>query len=130
MSTDDAVQAVKNIVGPHLSDAELAQSLGIERSTISRWRSRGLPKAVSSLLPFVTRERVRLFMGVAEEPGIYGTDPPRTVRHRRLAEFLSAVDKHWEALGTEYARNVWLDRLYRDYPELKAQSGLAGTAAS
>ena len=48
--------------------------------------------------------------------------PFSRVRSRILAELMSALAKHWESLGTDYARDVWIDRLYRDYPELRAQS--------
>ena len=55
--TVDAIQPIRELVGPGLSDAELARRLGVGRSTLSQWKSRGLPQAVECLLPYVNSTR-------------------------------------------------------------------------
>ena len=46
-----------------------------------------------------------------------------TVRDRRLAELLAAIQRHWERLGTRYARDTWIDDVYRWLPALSALRG-------
>ena len=43
------------------------------------------------------------------------------VRDRRLAELLSAVVRHWEALESRYARDTWIADVYRWCPVLSVK---------
>ena len=53
MSRPDPIESLRDLVGAR-SDGELAKRIGVERSSISHWRSRGVPKALAGVLPFVT----------------------------------------------------------------------------
>ena len=47
--------------------------------------------------------------------------PPVPVRYRALAELLSAISEHYEALGEEYARRDFLNNVYATSSELRAR---------
>lgn len=41
------------------------------------------------------------------------------VEAEALPRLLAAISRHWDALGTNYARNIFLENLYRQFPELQ-----------
>ena len=57
-----------------------------------------------------------------------GLDP---VSDRRLAEILSAICAHWEALQSDYARQAFLEQLWAaGGPSLRAQGSRASSRGS
>ena len=99
-------------MGRDLSDSELAAELGVARSTISHWRSRGLPQAVTCLLPYLNPAPGPQAVSASAPALAPAPETPARVRHRALAELLAAVVEHYEALESEYARAAFVADVY------------------
>ena len=102
MSTpSDPIDPLRQLVGPGLSDTELAEKLGIGKSTISQWRSRGLPHALECLLPFVNAS--------SWLDRVLGGDD-------RLASLVEWLTASWEEAG-EFERGELQSRFLTAFPE-------------
>ena len=104
MSTpQDPIDLLKALVGPELSDSELANRLGVGRSTISQWRSRGLPRALECLLPFVNSSS---WLGrMLADDG-------------RLTSLVSWLVARWDG-ATEFERGELHGRFLAAFPEAR-----------
>ena len=126
MPDDDPLLPIRALVGMELSDRKLAKKLKVTPSTISHWRSRGLPKAVTCLLPYVTtREGPR----AAPEKGVHREDtlsgrsdhPTPPVTDPRIAEALAALADEYEALDAR-GRESLLVRFWALNPDLRERA--------
>ena len=119
----DPIQPIRDLVGGNLSDVELAQKLQITPSTLSHWRSRGIPKALACVLPFVNSPRSASTSGyvaeVREDAATYRTNPAHApVSDRRLASLIAWIVETWEA-ATEFERGGWYARFVAAFPEAR-----------
>ena len=114
--------------GPDLADPDRRQELDREveqvASELVALHRRGEPRALdaSDLKP-VAPPRPAPPSPPSPVEGV------NTARDRRLAELLAALVRHWEALGTRYARNTWIADVYRWCPPLRAQRRRQGRSA-
>lgn len=110
------------LVGPDLSDRELAAELGVARSTISHWRSRGLPQAVTCLLPYLNPMRPGPRpISAADAPSAPADVAGVPVEDRRLAEMLAVLADEFEALN-ERGQESLCTRFWHAHPDLRERA--------
>ena len=111
----DPLRPIRMLVGRDLSDSEIAAELGVARSTISHWRSRGLPQAVTCLLPYLNPRTVPDAPPEADVPALDRVTDPR------IAEALAVLADEYEALNAR-GRESLLMRFWAAHPDLRERS--------
>lgn len=103
----------------NLSQADVAELLGTTNQQVGRLESGQRKVTVDWLYRIADAFGITvldLLEGSAELAGV-GAD---------LADILCAVERHWNALGTDYARTVFTDDLMRAFPCLGLEQSKVG----
>lgn len=95
-----------------LTQDDLGNAIGVEGPTISRLEN-GKLKLSSERLSQIAEALGCELSDIAAGP------PPHPASEGALQVVISAIEAHWQALGTDYARDAFTEDLQRHFPRLK-----------
>ena len=112
-------------MGEHLTDAELAREIGVDKSSVSQWKTGGLPKTLGNVLRIINSQaRPAAVAPSPVPPPESGTAPAlEPVPDRRIAEALAVLADEYEALNPR-GRESLLMRFWAAYPDLRERRSL------